>query len=160
MPAGRGCSSLDADAAALLALAAEADGTACADVTVSSTGGTTSVGVTVRIEACSEVTAITDNTVTIGDVTFIFAGAADAGIQIGDEVCVAATTGPTGTPIITDPDTTDDEGAAPSTGGGASLLPDTAVEARTRSAAVAVGAVLLVMAGIAWSACRRGAASV
>lgn len=152
---------LDADAAALLALAAEADGTACADVTVSSTGGTTSVGVTVRIEVCAEVTAVTDDTVTIGGVTFIFAGAADAGIQIGDEMCVAATTAPTGNPIITDPDTTDDEpGTGPSTGGGAPLLPDTAVDDGPASGAVATGAVLLLAAGIAWSARRRVAASV
>lgn len=151
---------LDADAAALLALAAEADGTACVDVVASSTGGTTSVGVTVRIEVCAEVTAVTDDTITIGDVTFVFAGAAGADIEVGDEACVAATTAPTGTPVITDPDTTDGTaGAGPSTGGSGPLLPDTAVADRAPSEVVAIGAVLLLAAGIAWTARRRVDAS-
>ena len=41
---------LNANAAALLELAAEADGSACASVDASSTGGDTTVGVTVTIE--------------------------------------------------------------------------------------------------------------
>ena len=48
-------------AAALLELAAQADGTACASVDASSTGGNTTVGVTVTIEVCAEVTAVTDD---------------------------------------------------------------------------------------------------
>jgi hypothetical protein len=44
-------------------------------------------------EVCAEVTAVTEDTVTIGDVTFIFAGAADAGIEVGDDVCVASGSG-------------------------------------------------------------------
>lgn len=135
---------LDAEAAALLELVAEADGTACASVDASSTGGDTSVGVTVVIEVCAEVTAVSDGTITIGDVTFVFAGAADAGIEVGDEVCVAATTSPTGNPVITDIDTTDEAPATggPGAGGGAPMLPDTAIGSDT-SGLAALGVLLL-----------------
>ena len=141
---------LDAEAAALLELAAEADGTACASVDASSTGGDTSIGVTVVIEVCAEVTAISDGTVTIGDVTFVFAGAADAGIEVGDEVCVAATTSPTGDPVITDIDTDGEApGAGPGAGGGggggAPTLPDTAIGSDA-SGMAALGALLLAAA--------------
>ncbi|MGI8657201.1 MAG: hypothetical protein ACR2K4_00305 [Candidatus Limnocylindria bacterium] len=150
---------LDADATALLALTATADGTACAAVDASSTGGNTSVGVTVTIEVCAEVTAVTDDTVTLGDVTFIFAGAAAAGVEVGDVICVAATTSPTGDPIITDIDTTDaDDGAAPGAGGGGGrTLPDTATSA-PRSDATLLLASLLIAVAIGVLALRRGQA--
>lgn len=145
---------LDADAAALLALAASADGTACASVDAVSSGGDTNVGVTVTIEVCAEVTAITDGTITIGDVTFIFAGAADADIEVGDEVCVAAGTAPTGDPIIIDIDTTDDDdGTGTPGGGGVVLLPDTATDQPLSP--IVLGSVLLIAAGIGFSTVRR-----
>src|SRR3990170_3114558 len=92
---------LDADAAALLRLAAEADGTAWASFNATSTGGNTSVGVTVTIDVCAEVTPIIDGTIPRGGGTLGLAGAADADIQVGDELCFEAATGPTGAPIIT-----------------------------------------------------------
>lgn len=148
---------LNADAAALLALAAEADGTTCVSVDAASSGGDTSVGVSVVIEVCAEVTAITDNTITIGDVTFIFAGAADAGIEVGDEACVAASQTPTGDPVITDIDTTDDDdtGTAPGADDDddAPSLPDTATGSPLSP--VVLGAILVVAAAIAASATRR-----
>lgn len=137
---------LDADAAALLALAASADGTACASVDVASSGGTTSVGVTVSIQVCAEVTAITDNTITLGGVTFVFAGAADADIQIGDELCVTAATGPTGEPIITDSDVAAGSGTGPATVG--TTLPDTATD-QPMSPIVLGGLLLGVAIGLA-----------
>jgi hypothetical protein len=149
---------LDAEAAALLRLAAEADGTACASVDASSTGGDTNIGVTVVIEVCAEVTAVGDGTVTIGDVTFVFAGAADAGIEVGDEVCVAATTSPTGDPVITDIDTTDgDDGAAPGAGGGggAPMLPDTATTTRSDASSLAALGALLVLIALGLGARRH-----
>lgn len=136
---------LSAGARALLELAAEADGTACASVDASSVGGNTTVVVTVTIEVCAEVTAITDDTITLGDVVFAFAGAADADIEVGDVLCVAAGTGPTGDPVITDPDTTDGTGPTPGTGGGP-LLPDTAVPHPTGSAPT--GAIIWALAGL------------
>lgn len=146
---------LDAEAAALLGLAAEADGTACASADASSTGGNTSVGVTVVIEVCAEVTAITDGTITIGDVTFVFAGAADAGIEVGDEVCVAATTSPTGAPVITDIDTSDEApGAGAGAGDGAApMLPDTAT--RSDASGMAALGVLLLGAALGLGVHRR-----
>lgn len=140
---------LDADAAALLELAAAADGTACAAVDASTTGGDTNVGVTVTIELCAEVTAVTEDSVTIGGVTFVFAGAAAAGIEIGDDVCVAATTSPTGDPVITDIDTED--GVSPGAGGGGGgggspMLPDTAASPVTADATTALGTLLLAAA--------------
>ena len=153
---------LNADAAALLALAAEADGTACVAVDAASNGGDTSVGVSVVIEVCAEVTAVTEDTVTIGDVTFIFVGAADAGIEVGDEVCVTASQTPTGDPVIIDSDTTDDDdtGTAPGAGDGtgAPTLPDTATGSPLSP--VVLGTILVVAAAIAASATRRGEVSL
>lgn len=141
---------LSADAAALLELAAGADGSACASVVASSAGGDTTVGVTVTIEACVEVTAITDETITLGDVTFVFAGAADADIAVGDTLCVAAGQAPTGDPVIIDPDTTDDDdGAGPGAGGGSGpLLPDTATSRASGSWVALVGVLLLIAASV------------
>lgn len=143
---------LNASAAALLELAASADGTACASVDAVSSGGDTTVAVTVTIEVCAEVTAITDDTITIGDVTFVFAGAADADIEIGDEICVAAGTAPTGDEIILDIDTTDGEAAA-GAGDDGDLLPDTATE--QPMSALVLGSFLLLAASIGVSAVRR-----
>ncbi len=141
---------LNANAAALLELAAEADGTACASVDVSSTGGDTTVGVTVTIEVCAEVTAVTDDSVTIGGITFVFAGAAAAGLEVGDDVCVAATTSPTGNPIITDVDVDEGQGpAAPASpsapvAGGGGMLPDTAA-VQASETTTSIGAMLLIV---------------
>ena len=99
--------------------------------------------------------AVTDDSVTIGGVTFVFAGAAAAGLEIGDEVCIAATTSPTGNPIITDVDVTDDEddGAAPGTGDGDEvLLPDTAVGGPSPAAPIAA---LLALVAFAAATLRR-----
>ena len=143
---------LDADAAALLELAAAADGTACAAVDASTTGGDTNVGVTVTIEVCAEVTAVTDSSVTIGGVTFIFAGAAAAGLEVGDEVCVAATTSPTGDPVITDIDTEDGVAPGAGGGGGSPMLPDTATASVGTSGTTALGTLLLLLAALAAAA--------
>lgn len=151
---------IDADAAALLELAASADGEACASVDASSSGGDTTVSVTVTIEICAEVTAITDNTITIGDVTFIFVGAADADIEVGDELCVAAGPGPTGDPVITDVDTTDidttDDGSSTDAGGDdddSPLLPDTATEGP--GAPIGLAAWLILASAFGISSVRR-----
>lgn len=142
---------LDANAAALLALAVSANGTACVAVDAVSSGGTTTVAVNVTIEVCAEVTAVTDSTITLGDVTFAFAGAADAGIEIGDEVCVAAGTAPGEGPTITEVTTA--TGATPGADGGGVPLPDTALDAPVNG--MAIGTLLLVAAGIGASAIRR-----
>ena len=139
---------LDASAAALLELAATADGTACAAVDANSTGGNTTVSVTVSIDVCAEVTAMTDDTITLGDVTFVFAGAADAGIEIGDEMCVTATTSPIGGPVITDADTTD-AGGGPGVGGGGPTLPDTAMSGAPHTSPVPLGGALLLIVAMA-----------
>lgn len=153
---------LDADARALLMLAASADGTACAAVDAVSTNGDTSVGVTVTIEVCAAVTAITDGTITLDDVTFIFAGAADADIDVGDVLCVAAGTAPTGGTIIIDVDATDGDGGTPGATpgtGGAPLLPNTATD--QPMSPIVLGWLLLLMAGgLGASAMRRSPASI
>lgn len=143
---------LDAGSTALLSVAASADGTACVAVDATSSGGTTSVGVTVTIEACAEITAITDGTVTLGGVTFIYDGAAAAGLEVGDTLCFTATEGPTGDPTITDPDS----GVGPGTGGGdAGLLPDTAMTDDATGAPMAPALVLAAALG-AVALRRRG----
>ena len=151
---------LDANVAALLELAAAADGTACASVDATSTGGNTTVGVTVAIEVCAEVTAVTENTITLGGVTFFLAGAGNLDVEIGDTLCVTATTSPTGDPVITDVDTTDDEEPATATpgatpGGGSPMLPDTATAAGFDTGMA--GALLLIatVLGAAGIAIRR-----
>ena len=86
---------------------------------------------------------ITEDTITIGDVTFIFVGAADAGI---------------------DSDTTDDDdddtGTAPGAGDGTGTptLPDTATGSPLSP--VVLGTILVVAAAIAASATRRGEVSL
>ena len=144
---------LDAGAAALLELAASADGTACATVVAVSSNGDTSVVVSVTIEVCAEVTAIGDGTITLGGVTLGFAGAADSSIEVGDVICITAGTGPTGDPIVTDPDS-DGPGASPGSGG-APLLPDTAA---TRPGEPS-GALLLVLGLAALAVSLRGLSS-
>ena len=137
-------SMLSTDAAALLALAAEADGTACATVQAVSSGGDTTVTVSVTVELCAEVTAMTDDTITVGDVTFTFTGDMDADIEVGDEVCIEA--GP-GTVL-------DDGGVLPATGeGGAGALPDTSTDGVP--GALVLGTLLVIAAGIGFSAVRR-----
>lgn len=142
---------LEAGAQALLELAAAADGTACATVVATSTDGNTSVTVGVTIDVCAEVTAIGDGSITLEGVTLAFAGAAGAGIEIGDVVCVAAATGPTGEPVVTDIDT--DEGAAPAEDDDDVMLPDTATGAPVDLAGI--GAVLVLAAAIGLSVVRR-----
>lgn len=116
---------LSAGAAALLELAAVADGTACASVDATSSGGDTVVGVSVTIEVCAEVTAISDGTITLEGIELIWTAAGESTVEVGDVVCVAAATSPTGDAAISDPDTT-----APGTEGGGGddgpMLPDTA----------------------------------
>jgi hypothetical protein len=139
----------DADAEALLKLAARADGTACATLSATSAGGNTTVGATVTIDVCANVTAVTDNSVTAGGVTFGFAGASDADIQVGDRLCFEAATAPTGNPVITA------GGGVLSGGGGpgAGALPDTALG--QPAAPITLGVVLLLAAGIGISAVSR-----
>ena len=125
---------LDADAQALLALAAAADGTACAVVDATSTGGNTTVDVAVTIEVCATVTAVTDDSVTIGGVVFDVSSAVAATFQVGERACIAASTPPLGTPggsgggpVITDQDTED--GTTPpvtTPGGDGETISDTA----------------------------------
>lgn len=145
---------LTADADAMLELAARADGTACASVDAASTGGDTTVGVSVSIEVCAEVTAITDGTITLDGVTLVFAGAADADIQVGDTVCLAATTGPTGDGVVTGLDPESGVGAGGGrTTDGTGLLPDTALPTSVDFAAI--GTLLLFGLGIGLSAGRE-----
>lgn len=147
---------LDAGAEALLELAASADGTACASIVAVSSNGDTSVTVGVTVEVCAEVTAIGDGTITLDGVTLGFAGAADSDIEVGDVVCVAAATGPTGDPVVTDIDTED--GAAPDDDNDAApddddpVLPDTATGGPVDP--VGIGAVLLVLAAMTASSLR------
>jgi hypothetical protein len=143
---------LDGDAAALLALAASADGTACVSIDAASTNGQTSVGVTVDVEVCAEVTAIGDGTIALNGVTLVFGGAADTDIEVGDVVCVAAGTGPTGDGVITDLDLTLGGGEA---AGGGDLLPDTAAPGTRQGDLAASGVVLLIASAIGLSALRR-----
>lgn len=93
---------LTAGGEALLALAASADGEACATIVAVTSNGDTLVTVSVTIEVCAEVTAIGDGTITLDGVTLGFAGAADSEIEVGDTVCLVATTGPTGEPVVTE----------------------------------------------------------
>lgn len=139
----------DADAEALLQLAARADGTACASFSATSAGGNTTVGATVTIDICANVTAVTDNSITAGGVTFGFARASDADIRVGQQLCFEAATRPTGDPIIT-------AGGGVLSGGGSGLagaLPDTALD--QPAGPITLGVVLLLAAGIGISAVSR-----
>lgn len=152
---------LTAGGEALLALAASADGEACATVVAVSSEGDTLVTVSVTVEVCAEVTAIGDGTITLDDVTLGFAGAADSTIEVGDTVCVVATTGPTGDPVVTaievagaeptpTPAPTDDEGTADDDD---VSLPDTST-GRTGDL-VALGIGMLAAAFLGGAAIRR-----
>lgn len=139
----------DADAEALLQLAARADGTACASFSATSAGGNTTVGATVTIDVCANVTAVTDNSITAGGVTFGFARASDADIQVGDRLCFEAATGPTSDPSITAAG-----GVLAGAGGGpAGMLPDTATD--QPAGPMTLGWVLVLAAGIGLSAISR-----
>lgn len=143
---------LDADAAALLRLAATADGSACVAIDAASTNGDTTVAAAVVIEVCADVTAIADGTITLLGVPFLFAGAADADVQVGDEVCVTAGTGAGGPVILELGGVLGSGGAAPaarSTG----MLPDTAVG--HSASLLGLASLLLVAGGIGFSAARR-----
>ncbi len=148
---------LSAGAEALLALAASADGEACAAIVAVSSDGDTSVTVSVTIEVCAEVTAIGDGTITLGDVTLAFAGAADSDIEVGDVICVLAATGPTGEPVVTEVVDDDavpgDDDAAPGDDDDDVTLPDTATRHSTDPFAIGVG--LLVAALFSGAALRR-----
>jgi hypothetical protein len=157
---------LDADAQALLALAAAADGTACAVVDATSTGGNTTVDVAVTVEICATVTAVTDDTVTIGGVVFDVSSAVAATFQVGERACIAATTPPLGTPggngggpVITDPDTKD--GTAPpvtTPAGNGETISDTATASPMGSPTL-LGVMLLLASVVATVVGRRIAAA-
>ena len=144
---------LSAEAAALLRVAAEADGTACVAIDATSTAGDTTVSAIVTIDVCLEVTAVTSGTVTLGGVTFLFPGAASAGIEVGDEICVDAATGATGGPVITQFGGVLAGAAAPAPPPAMVMLPNTATDGGTMPAAL--GALLLIGAGIGVSSMRR-----
>ncbi|MGZ8481339.1 MAG: hypothetical protein ACXWWO_02655 [Candidatus Limnocylindria bacterium] len=139
-----------ANAAALLQAAAEAAGTACASFNVTSVSGDTTVAATVTIDVCATVTAVTADSITVGGVTFAFAGASEAGVRVGSRLCFDAATGPTISPTVTA------SGALAAAGGGAgptTLLPDTFT---AQPAAPATFGWLLVLAsGIGFSAVTR-----
>jgi hypothetical protein len=140
---------LRGDAAALLQLAASADGTACATVSAVSDGTRTSVGVDIDVEVCAEVTALTDDTITLNGVTLILGGAAAGDIQVGDVVCVTAGTGPTGDGVITVPDEV--------LGEGVTLLPNTAAAADASAAWLTLAGLGLIGSGAGLIALgRRG----
>jgi hypothetical protein len=140
----------NANAAALLQLAAEATGTACASFNVTSANGDTTVATTVTIDVCATVTAVTSDSVTAGGVTFAFAGASQAGVRVGTRLCFDAATGPTISPIVTASGVL--AGAAAGAAPGA-MLPNTSLEHPTSP--IALGLVLLVAAGIGFSAVSR-----
>jgi hypothetical protein len=139
----------DANAEALLQLAAEADGTACASLNVTSTGGNTTVAATVSIDVCATVTAVTDDSITAGGVTFGFAGAFDAGIRVGSRFCFDAATGPTGSPVVTASGVL----AAAGGTGPTAMLPNTALD--QPAVPLTLGVVLLLAGGIGFSAASR-----
>lgn len=85
---------LGASAEALLDLAAAANGVACAAVDVTSNGGDATIRVTVDVELCATVAAVTDDSITVGGITILVAGGTTAGIEVGDRVCVEAGAGP------------------------------------------------------------------
>ncbi len=149
---------LTAGAEALLELAASADGEACADVTAVSSNGDTTVTVSVTVDVCAEVTAIGDGTISLNDVLLGFAGASDTDLEVGDVICVAAGTGPTGEPVITDIDTTDGAPGGNDRAGDddGPALPDTATG--TPVDRVGIGIALLTSAMFAGFAVRRGRA--
>ena len=152
---------LSAGAEALVDLAASADGAACAVVSAVSSNGDTAVTVSVTVDVCAEITAIGDGTITLNGVTLGFAGASDTDFEVGDVICVAAATGPTGEPIITEIDTAgraapDDDGApgdddgAPGDDDGP-VLPDTAAAKQVDLVWVGIALLLAAMLGVAAS---------
>ena len=140
---------IDADATALLRLAAAADGSACASIDAVSINGNTAVAATVAIEVCAEVTAIVDGAISLAGVPFLFAAATDADVQVGDDLCVTAGTGPSGLIILEFGGVLGAGAAAPA----AAMLPDTATGQLADLGGLA--SVLLAAGGIGFSAVRR-----
>jgi len=97
------------------------------------------------------VTAITDGTITLDGVRFLFASATDADVQVGDDLCVTAGTGPNGLIILENGGVLGAGAAAPARS--AAMLPDTATGQLAGLGGLA--SVLLVAGGIGFSAVRR-----
>lgn len=143
---------LTAELRALLEMAAEADAEGCVSIDATSTNGNTSLGVDVELTICATVTAITDSTITIGDVTFDLAGGVDADVEVGDEVCAVIVADEGSDPVVSDvgPDVA---GQGPASDDGTGLLPDTAVPATVLL--TGLGGLLVMAGGIGYSARRR-----
>ncbi len=142
---------LSANAAALLQLAANAGGTACADVVAAASGGGTTISVAVTVNVCATVTAVSGGTVTLGGVSIDIGSQAASEIQVGDRVCVSADAGPTGS---TSPPTGTvvDAAAASSSPSGSSTGPtsvsNTAVREVEGGSVAMLGITLLALAGM------------
>lgn len=135
----------NAEARSVLQAAASVNGSACADVVARSANGSTTVTVTVTAQVCLEVTAVNGNTIVLGDGTFTLAGGADGSVQVGDQLCVTLSDGPSGpaSAVL----------GATFGPGGTAALPDTATE--SRDSASGVGAALLALAAMGVVAAMR-----
>lgn len=155
---------LDADAQAVLELAAAANGDACASIDVASTGGSTTATAVISARLCATLTAIGDGTVTLGGVTVATGADAAAGLQVGDRVCALVGTSPgggvqaggvvrPGQPLPA-PSLAGGRPATTGAGAGGGALPDTAV-ASLSPLAGGLGSALLVAAWMGMVLRRR-----
>ena len=139
---------MDADAAAALRLAALVDAIVCVTVDGNTTGTTTTVDIGVTATICATVTAVGNGTLTLEGITLNVAGNATAGVEVGDEVCVAmAPAADGGNPITS----VNSGAAAPGAGGtpaagGVRLLPDTAMDTANPVRSLVLGLLLIGLA--------------
>ncbi|MGH2427771.1 MAG: hypothetical protein ACRDGV_02620 [Candidatus Limnocylindria bacterium] len=143
---------LTAELRALLELAADLDGEACVAVDATSTDGDTAVSIDADVTICATVTAITDSTITLGDVTLDLGAGVDADVEVGDVICAVVMTDENGDFEVGGV-SPEDASQAPQSAGGADQLPDTAAVATLLLSGL--GGALVVGSGIAWSAGRR-----
>lgn len=142
---------IDADASAALRLAALVDANACVTVNATTSGTTTTVDVGVTATICATVTAVGNGTLTLEGITLNVVGNAAAGVQVGDEVCVAIAPSTSGGNPITGVSTPTPSGGGtptPSSGGTPTLLPNTATEMAAPGGSLVLGVLLLLGVGL------------
>ncbi len=150
---------LDADVLAALKLAATAEGDGCVAVNVGSTGGTTTVNVSIEVNVCATVTAVGNGTISLDGVTFDVAAGTGVNVAVGEKVCTVIHTAPGGNVEVSDithQGATAPGATTPPVASGASsgpVLPDTSMA--PDAPLKGIGALMLLAGGLGLTAVRR-----
>lgn len=146
---------VSADVLGALQWSINQNASACFSASVSGGGSDTQVDVSLDLSLCSPVTALGNDSVTLGGMRFAVAPDVDLQASVGEVLCVVISTADDGTLQVIAVDDEDDGSPAP-TPGPAQTPPDTAISQPVSSHIPAtLGAVLVLIGALLVVAARR-----